>query len=75
MARGRSDTQSSSGDHLMNKDQVKGRTKEAKGKVKEVAGKVTGDKSTEYKGKAEKHGGKIQGKYGDLKNDARKATK
>ena len=58
----------------MNKDQVKGRVHEAKGKVKEVAGKVVGDKELEIKGKAENALGKVQGKYGDLKSDIKKAT-
>ena len=29
----------------MNKDQIKGRTREATGKVKEVTGKITGNKT------------------------------
>jgi uncharacterized protein YjbJ (UPF0337 family) len=75
MVRGRTRTEQSSGDQLMNKNQVKGHANEAKGKIKEVTGKVTGDKSTEYKGKAEKYNGKAEAKYGDLKSDAKKETK
>jgi uncharacterized protein YjbJ (UPF0337 family) len=56
----------------MNKDQVKGRVKEAKGKVKEVAGKVVGNKTEEAKGKVEKNLGKIQADYGDVKNEIEK---
>jgi uncharacterized protein YjbJ (UPF0337 family) len=52
----------------MNKDQVKGHTKEVKGKAKEVAGELTDDKSLKYKGKAEQAAGKIQSGYGDAKN-------
>jgi uncharacterized protein YjbJ (UPF0337 family) len=74
IVRGRTQTKQPSGDHLMDKNQGKGKANEAKGKVKEVAGKATGDKSTEYKGKAEKHGGKAQAKYGDVKNEAKKKT-
>ena len=37
-----------------NKDQVRGRVKQAKGKVKEVVGKLVGDKALENKGKVEK---------------------
>lgn len=59
----------------MNKNQVQGKADEAKGKAKEVAGQVTGDKSTECEGKAEKLTGKVQTKYGDLKNDIKKANK
>jgi uncharacterized protein YjbJ (UPF0337 family) len=54
---------------------IKARASQAKGKLKEIAGKLTGDKSTEYKVKAEKPGGKAEAKYGDLRNDASKATK
>ena len=36
----------------MNKDQVKGRVKEAEGKIKEVAGKLVGNEKLEAKGKA-----------------------
>ena len=56
----------------MNKDQVKGRLKEAKGKVKEVTGKVVGNAELERKGKTEKTVGKIQGKFGDLKSNIKK---
>lgn len=53
----------------MNKDQVKGRIKEAKGKVKEAAGKVSGDETLEQKGKLQKLAGKVQAGYGDIKKD------
>ena len=56
----------------MNKDQVKGRAKEASGKVKEVAGKAVGNKSLEGKGIAEKTVGKIQKALGDARNSVRK---
>jgi uncharacterized protein YjbJ (UPF0337 family) len=49
----------------MNKDQVKGRAKEARGKIKEIAGEVTDDKSLKYRGKAEQVVGKVQAGYGD----------
>ena len=38
----------------MNKDQVKGRVKEAEGKIKEVAGKLVGNEDLEAKGKVQK---------------------
>jgi uncharacterized protein YjbJ (UPF0337 family) len=38
----------------MNKDQVKGRIKNAEGKLKEVTGKIVGNKSLEAKGKSRK---------------------
>lgn len=53
----------------MNKDQVKGRIKEAKGMTKKVTGKITGNKSLEAEGKVEETLGKVQGGYGDLKDD------
>ena len=56
----------------MNKDQVKGRIKEAEGKVKEVIGKVVGDKRLEEKGKAQSTVGKVQAGYGGLKDDLKK---
>jgi len=45
----------------MNKDQVKGRIKEAKGKVKKVAAKVAGDEFLEAEGKIQRSIGKAQG--------------
>ena len=38
----------------MNKDQIKGRAKEAKGKIKEVAGKLVNNPTLEMKGTAQK---------------------
>ena len=56
----------------MNKDQVKGRVKEAEGKIKEVAGKLVGNERLEEKGKAEKLAGKHEAARADLKDDIRK---
>lgn len=53
----------------MNKDQVKGRYKQAKGSVKESTGKFFGDKTLEIKGKAQNTAGKVQAGYGDAKED------
>ena len=58
----------------MNKDQVKGRIKEAQGKAKEVTGKVIGDKTMELKGTLERAGGKGQGLYGDVKANLKKSS-
>jgi uncharacterized protein YjbJ (UPF0337 family) len=52
---------------MVNKDQVKGATKQASGAVKEAAGKATGSASTELKGKAKKTEGKVQKEGGNLK--------
>lgn len=59
----------------MNKNQVKGRAKEAKGKVKEVVGKATGNKSAELEGTAEVVAGKAEAGYGDIKSNINKETK
>jgi uncharacterized protein YjbJ (UPF0337 family) len=59
---------------IVNKDQVKGRIKEAKGNVKEVAGKMVGNESLELKGKVQKAVGKVQAGYGDLKDDLKKSS-
>ncbi len=59
----------------MNKDQVKGRVKEAEGKIKEVAGKLVGNDTLEAKGRAQKVLGKAQAKFGDVKQDVKDAKK
>ena len=59
----------------MNKDQVKGRVKEATGKIKEVAGKATNNRSLQGKGMAEKLVGKVQKSLGDAVEADRKATR
>jgi len=56
----------------MNKDQAKGRMKEAEGKAKEVAGKAVGNKTLEEKGNVQNAVGKAQAGYGDLKHDLKK---
>jgi uncharacterized protein YjbJ (UPF0337 family) len=57
----------------MNKDQIKGRAKEAKGKIKEVVGRTVGNARTEAEGDAEQLVGKVQKTYGDAKNESRKS--
>jgi uncharacterized protein YjbJ (UPF0337 family) len=59
----------------MNRDQIKGRVKEAKGKIKEVAGRLVGNKTMEEKGKVQKTLGEAQAKFGDVKKDVKDATK
>jgi len=59
----------------MNKDQVKGRVKEAKGKIKELAGKLVGNESLEAKARFQKTLGKAQAKFGDVKQDVKDAAK
>ena len=58
-----------------NKDQVRGRVKEAQGKVKEVAGKLVGNEKLEAKGKIQKVLGKAQAKFGDVKQDMKNSKK
>jgi len=58
---------------IMNRDQVKGRIKEAKGNAKKVAGIAVGSKKLERKGIIQNTIGKVQSAYGDLKEDIRKA--
>lgn len=58
----------------MNKDEAKGRIKEAQGKAKEITGKLIGDKALEFKGKLEGVGGKGQALYGDVKANLKKSS-
>ncbi|KAA1004303.1 CsbD family protein [Paraburkholderia panacisoli] len=58
----------------MNRDQVKGRVKEAKGQLKEMVGKVTGSATTRVKGRIEQVVGKTQATYGDAKEQFRKRS-
>lgn len=53
----------------MNRDQFKGRIKQAKGRVREISGKLSRDKLLEKKGRAQSIGGRIQAGYGDFKDD------
>ena len=58
-----------------NKDQVRGRIKEARGKIKEVAGGLLGDKTLKAKGKSESTLGKAQAKFGDVKQRVKESSK
>ena len=57
----------------MNRDQVKGRMKEAEGKVQQQAGKAAGSVEHQVKGMAKQAVGKVQKTVGDARNGARKA--
>jgi len=59
----------------INKDQIKGRVREAEGKIKEVTGAVVGNETMEEKGKDQKNLGKAQAKFGDIKHDMKDAVK
>ena len=56
----------------MNRDQVKGRVKEAKGRLEEVVGKATGNETTKVKGRVKQVVGKTQALYGDAKEQFKK---
>lgn len=58
--------------HVMNRDQVHGRTQQFKGKLKEVAGRLVGDESLELEGILESTAGKVRSAYGDTKDRLRK---
>lgn len=51
----------------MNKDQVKGETKDIAGKIQEEAGKVTGNTTQQVKGLAKQVEGKVQKGVGDVR--------
>ena len=56
----------------MNRDQLKGRMKEAGGTMQEKAGKATGNRTQEAKGMLKKGIGKLQKTAGDARNDSEK---
>jgi len=56
----------------MNRDQVKGRMKEASGTIQEKAGKATGNRSQQAKGLLKRGIGKVQKTAGDSRDDAEK---
>jgi uncharacterized protein YjbJ (UPF0337 family) len=57
----------------MNKDQVKGVTKDIAGKVQETAGQVIGSSQQQAKGLAKQVEGKAQERLGDLKEAVKDA--
>jgi uncharacterized protein YjbJ (UPF0337 family) len=59
----------------MNKDQVKGKLKEAAGETQETMGEVTGNKEQEARGHAKEHEGKAQKKVGDVKEGVKEIFK
>ena len=56
----------------MNRDQVKGRMKEAGGKLQQKAGKASGSLKQQAKGLVKQGSGKLQKNAGDARNDAEK---
>lgn len=55
----------------MNKDQVKGVSKDIAGKIQEEAGKLTGNKEQQAKGLQKQVEGKIEKSLGDVKEVAK----
>jgi uncharacterized protein YjbJ (UPF0337 family) len=56
----------------VNRDQVKGRMKDAGGKVQQKAGKASGSIKQQAKGLAKQAEGKLQRNAGDARNNAEK---
>jgi uncharacterized protein YjbJ (UPF0337 family) len=59
----------------MNKDQLKGRVKEAEGKLKERAGAIEHDETLKSEGTDEVILGQAQAKFGDIKQEQKDAKK
>jgi uncharacterized protein YjbJ (UPF0337 family) len=59
----------------MNKDQVKGATKDAAGKVQQKTGEVIGSTEQQAKGLAKQVEGKTQKNYGDAKEVVKDANR
>ena len=59
----------------MNKDHIKGKTKEIEGEIQKGAGKLTGDRKEAAKGAAKKKEGEAQQGVGDLKDGVKKILK
>ena len=56
----------------MNRDQVKGRMKEAGGTLQQKAGKAIGNRTQQAKGMLKRGMGKLQKSAGDSRDDAEK---
>jgi uncharacterized protein YjbJ (UPF0337 family) len=60
---------------VMNKDQVKGRVKEAAGETQEHLGRLVGSKEQEAKGHAREMAGKVQKNVGDAREAVKDVAK
>lgn len=58
----------------MNKDQIKGRVKEAAGEAQEHLGRATNSPEQEAKGHAREQAGKVQKNYGDAKEEVKETV-
>ena len=59
----------------MNKNQVKGKTKDIAGKVQEQTGKLVGSKEQQVKGLSKQISGKIQKDVGDIEQSVKDINK
>jgi uncharacterized protein YjbJ (UPF0337 family) len=59
----------------MNKDELKGKMKDAAGRAEREVGKATGDKKTEAHGMLRQAEGKVQKAVGKVKNAVRAGRK
>jgi uncharacterized protein YjbJ (UPF0337 family) len=59
----------------MNKEQIKGSTKDAVGKVQEKIGQAVGSDSQQVKGLEKQVEGKVEKSYGDIKEAVKDANK
>ena len=59
----------------MDKDRIKGASRQAKSSIKEAAGKVAGDDKMQAEGKADKATGKVQNAVGSAKDAVGGAAK
>jgi uncharacterized protein YjbJ (UPF0337 family) len=63
------------GDQIMNKDQVKGATKEVAGKVQQQAGKLVGSEEQQAKGIGKQVAGNVQKNVGNAKETVKDSLK
>jgi uncharacterized protein YjbJ (UPF0337 family) len=57
-------------ENVMNQDQAKGKFTQIKGKLKETWGRLTDDDIALYEGKRDQFLGRLQEKYGFVKDEA-----
>jgi uncharacterized protein YjbJ (UPF0337 family) len=58
----------------MDKDEVKGKTKDIAGRVERQAGEWTGDEETQAKGAGKQVEGKVQNAFGKAKDEFKKSN-
>ena len=59
----------------MDKDRIKGKIEEIKGDIKERIGGATKDRSTQAEGFVENKKGKVQGGFGEMKDELKRDRK